>query len=528
MAIYVESSMLFHEETLISMFQMKRKAVQRALWAAVPAAALVVGGFVPGLLQESHAQGEGAPNGKKTVEVAPLPRSTFACTGTVTKTRTVADIFNPAFTQLNGVAAGDEFGASVGAGDFDKDGYTDIVVGARGDVVGQGTSKGMAYVYRGSKNGISTTPSVVLNGEQSKGEFGRTLTVGDVNGDGYADIMIGAHGTDAGAGFHQGRIFIYYGGPKGISTTPSQTLTGEHKGDEFGRTFDVIDMDGDGINDLLVGASGHTGNLTSQGKIYIYRGTKNGLDPTPMFTRVGDNANDEFGRSLAGADVNGDGFMDLIVGTPGLTGAGKGARVTVPGSMYVFNGSAHGISTTPSFKTTAMVVGAHLGEGLAAVGDANGDGYADVAIGERDYSCEGIVAGKIIMYLGGPNGFSADRTWSMVGRGMTGLGRSVARGADLNGDGYDDFMTSAPVGTGKDGAGVHIFFGGPKGWGDPMVLSADESSLGTSMFMGGDMNGDGARDLVVGSASGGPNKEGMVRVYYGKIKMKAKTAAKKR
>ena len=469
----------------------------------------------------------GNGEGMSAATVAPLPRSTAPCTGAVSATRPVTDVFDAKFTPIIGEKAGDEFGASVGAGDFDHDGFMDIAVGARGDVVGQGMSKGMAYIYRGSATGIATTPSMVLQGDQAKSEYGRTMTAGDINGDGYADLIVGAHGTNEGAGTHQGKIFIYFGSSKGISATPSQTLIGEHGGDEFGRTFDVVDMDGDGIKDLLVGASGHTGQLTSQGKIYIYRGTPKGVDPKPWFTRAGDNANDEFGRSLAGADINGDGHLDLIVGMPGLTGAGKGARVTVPGSLYTFFGSAKGLSSTPSFKTSAAIVGAHLGEGLAAVGDANGDGYADIAIGERDYSCEGVVAGKIILYLGGPKGFSTDRTWSMVGRGVTGLGRSVARGADLNGDGFADFMTSAPSGTGKDGAGVYVFLGGAQGWGNPLLLSSDTGSLGSSLFMAGDINGDGAPDVVVGAAGGGPNKEGMVRVYYGTIKSPARTPARK-
>lgn len=502
-----------------------RRAMRAAVHPGTACLALVLA-LAPALIQPGHAQGApgGAGQGMGAPAAPALPRSTFPCTNTVSGTRPVSDVFSEQFTDLYGVSAGDEFGASVGAADFNRDGFMDIVVGARGDVVGQGMSKGMAYIYLGSAAGIATTPAIVLSGEQAKGEFGRTLTAGDVNGDGYGDVIVGAHGTDAGKGTHQGRVFVYYGGPRGIGAAPALALTGENRGDEYGRTFDVVDMDGDGINELLVGASGHTGALSTQGKIYIYRGTKQGLDPQPWFTRAGDNADDEFGRSLAGADVNGDGHMDLIVGMPGLTGAGKGARVTVPGSMYVFHGSARGIATTPAFKATAAVVGAHLGEGLATVGDANGDGFADVAIGERDYSCQGGVAGKIILYLGSKTGFSADRTWSMVGKGFTGLGRSVARGADLNGDGYADFMTSAPSGSARDGAGAHIFFGGAQGWGDPLVLSNESGSLGSSMFMAGDINGDGAPDVVAGSAGGGPGKAGMVRVYYGKIKSRPPAA----
>ena len=154
--------------------------------------------------------------------------------------------------------------------------------------------------------GISTTPSLVLEGDQPKGEFGRTLIAGDITGDGYADLVVGAHGFDAGAGRHQGKIYIYLGGPKGLNGTAAQTILGEHKNDEYGRTFAIADMNGDGVNDLIIGTSGYNGELAYQGKVYVYKGTRTGLDPTPYFTAVGENSNDEFGRSVGGTDLNGE------------------------------------------------------------------------------------------------------------------------------------------------------------------------------------------------------------------------------
>ena len=219
----------------------------------------------------------------------------------------------------------DSFGEAVAAGDFNGDGFSDIIVGARGD------SK--VYVYYGSASGIPKTPSVILLGEGNGGEFGRNLTAGDINGDGYIDAIVGAHGYNAGLGSHQGKVYIYLGGPNGLGPNPASTLVGEVQNSEFGRALAVGDMTGDGIGDLIVGASGFTGTLPNQGKVYVFQGGNMGIDSTPIFTMVGEHANDEFGRSADATDSDGDGFRDLIVGAPGSTMAG--ASNSVAGSMYV-------------------------------------------------------------------------------------------------------------------------------------------------------------------------------------------------
>lgn len=467
----------------------------------------------------SLAMAQGAnPGGERRAEVPNAPVGPLApCVGQISATRPVTDVFLPQFTHLKGAGANDSFGVAVASGDIDRDGYTDVIVGARGDFT-SATGKGSVSIYKGSKSGLVTTPSQVLQGEQPRSEYGRTLIAGDINGDGYADVIVGAHGFDGGAGAHQGKVYLHLGGPGGVSSTPTQTLLGEVKGSEFGRTFDIVDMNRDGINDLLLGASGYGVQVPLQGKGYVYLGTRTGLNPTPYFSAVGERAVDEYGRAITGADVNGDGLTDLIVGATGGTGPNN-AKNTIPGAMYVYYATARGLVQQHGAKFDGEFPKGHLAEGLWAVGDINRDGYADVAVGARDFACGTGVAGKVYAYLGGPRGLTADRVWIVAGIGGSGIGRSMAPAGDLDGDGYQDFITGAPVGTAQQGAGVYVLFGGEKGWGgNPIVLNADdgENGIGFGLYSAGDVNGDGAPDVVVGARDGGSSKEGWARVYYGK------------
>ncbi len=443
------------------------------------------------------------------------------CPGAISKTRPYTEVFKTEFTTLKGQEQNGGFGESVASGDFDRDGYTDIAVGATGEE--------KVYVYRGTKDGLASTPSAVLKGEKEKSEFGRSMTVGDINGDGYADVIVGAHSFEGALGSHQGKLYVFLGGSKGVSDKPAQSIEGEHKGDEYARTFAVFDMDGDGINDLLTGASGYNGDQTYQGKVYVYRGTKAGLDTKPWFSAVGEHSDDEFARAVTAADLNHDGHMDLIVGQPGLTGGGRQAGVTIPGTMHVFYGSAKGLSPTANFKAPGEMIKGHLGEGLSGVGDVNHDGYDDVAIGARDFSCGDGAPGKLYLYLGGAKGLSMDRVWALPGKGGAGVGRTMAPAGDLDADGFADFLSAAPMGTAERGAGVYIFFGGATTWGkEPIVITSDEASsgIGFGVFSAGDINKDGAPDIVIGAPTGG-GRQGWVRVYYGKIASLNKPAAAK-
>ena len=209
-------------------------------------------------------------------------------------------------------------------------------------------------------------------------------------------------------------------------------------------------------------------------------------------------------------------------GVHGLTGGGRQASVTIPGSMHVFYGSAKGLSATEGFKADGEMVRGHLGEGLAAVGDVNHDGFDDVAIGERDHSCGAGAPGKMYVYLGGTKGAATDRVWKLPGKGAAGVGRAIAAAGDLDGDGYADILSAAPMGTAERGAGVYVLFGGASSWGkDPVVLTSEEGNagIGFGVSAAGDIDKDGAPDIVIGAPTGN-NRQGWVRVYYGKTASK--------
>jgi len=250
---------------------------------------------------------------------------------------------------LHGESAGDQFGWSAGAaGDVNGDGYDDIIVGAQNhDRSLTDLDTGKVYVYHGSAGGIEATPSFTATGELALDFFGSAVAgAGDVNGDGYDDIIIGARGNDE-SGQDAGKVYVYHGGPSGLSATPAFTDVGTDVESNFGNAVaGTGDVNGDGYNDVIVGA--------------------------------GENGDDKFGVAVAGAgDVNGDGFGDLIVGARGYQ--------TSTGRAYVYAGCAGGPQATAIFTATGEAAGTNFGRSVSGAGDVNGDGLDDVGAGAYGY-----------------------------------------------------------------------------------------------------------------------------------------------
>ena len=217
-------------------------------------------------------------------------------------------------------AAGDDFGHAVAsAGDVNQDGFGDVIVGAPRDR--------HVYVYfGGAGDGFDTSADGVLLGGVGDCFGCAVASAGDVNGDGFADVLVGAHLNDN-DGSDTGRVVIYFGGSGGsLDAAEDRTLPGSPGDGWFGYSVGPAgDVNGDGLGDIVVGAPGSDSNGTDTGRAYVYwGGPRGGFDIVSDGTLVGEMDHDALGASVAGAgDVNGDGFADVIVGAPGDPSAGR-------------------------------------------------------------------------------------------------------------------------------------------------------------------------------------------------------------
>ncbi|HSQ59354.1 MAG TPA: PKD domain-containing protein [Acidobacteriota bacterium] len=337
---------------------------------------------------------------------------------------------------LNGEAFRDNFGTTcAGAGDFNGDGYGDFIVGAWLNDAG-GTDAGRAYLYFGGPN-MDAIPDRLFTGAAPYDNFGVSVSgAGDVNGDGYDDVIVGAHTNDSG-GSSAGRAYVYFGGPA-ADQTADVVLTGAAAEDRFGFDVGAIgDVNGDGFDDVAVGAHGNDAGGPNAGRVYVYFG---GVlpDPGPDWILTGETAGDQFGHGVAPAgNVNADGFADLLVGANFNASGGYRA-----GRAYIYHGGS-APDATPDAVFTSDAAGAEFGSEVASLGDLNGDGYGDVLVGAWRHPAGGLDAGRAFVYFGGA---VTDPTPDLI---LTGerpgdlLGQTVAGLGDVTGDGAAELAVGA-------------------------------------------------------------------------------------
>jgi len=409
------------------------------------------------------------------------------------------------------------FGNSVGtAGDVNGDGYADVIVGAYAYDNGQ-VQEGRAYVYLGTASGLATTPSWTVESNQGAANFGVSAgTAGDVNGDGYADVIVGAYFYDNGQA-DEGRAFVYLGSASGLSLAAAWTAESDQVSALFGGSVGTAgDVNGDGYADVIIGASFYDNGQTNEGRAFVYLGSASGLSPTPTWTAENDLASSRFGLSVGTAgDVNGDGYSDVIAGAP----------FSAAGRAYVFHGAASGLATTSGWSAEGNQAWSSLGVSVASAGDVNGDGYADVIIGAYAYDNGQVEEGAAFVYTGSATGLSASAAWTAEGGQIYAyLGASVATAGDINGDGYSDVIVGRPggysLGPPTEGRAL-AYLGSAAGlqvvpaW----DVGCDQASaaFGNSVASAGDVNGDGYSDVVVGAPAHGNETypEGRAYGYLG-------------
>jgi hypothetical protein len=324
--------------------------------------------------------------------------------------------------------------------------------------------------------------------------FGQVLAVGDFNRDGYDDLVVGVpledvyvHPDDV---VDAGLVNVLYGSAAGLGTDYNQSVseytlgTDYQTGDQFGAALATCDFDGDGYDDLAIGVPGEDFGYDDTGAVQILFGSADRLivdDSQVLLQGVNglDNAaeaGDHFGRSLAAGHFNGDGYCDLAIG---VTGEEPGTHYTDSGAVHVLYASASGFAPPDRdwlwSRYDTDVAGeiqdeAYFGRVLAA-GDFDGDGLDDLAIGTPYDDVSGHAdAGSVhVMYGGAANGLSdwSDRVWYQGGYLNTAVetndrfGWSLATG-DLDDDGCDDLVIGTPyehIGSVGDAGMVQVFYG---------------------------------------------------------------------
>ena len=356
--------------------------------------------------------------------------------------------------------------------DVDGDGYGDVVVGD--------PDAANASVYSGGPSGLGTTQDAVLTGGSPNSRFGETIAAaGDVNGDGFGDLVVGAPGEST--------IYVFHGSASGLPTRPSTILTRAGSPPSAALGTDVAgvgDIDGDGYGDIAVG----TGFLATA---FLYRGGPMGI-VGPAIAISAPDGDARFGTSLAAAgDTNGDGYADVIVGAFGTT--------NTLGYACVFQGSAAGLGTAPSATVRGAVMNTQFGLSVSGVGDVNGDGLADLAVGEWVRDRVEIHYGDRVTTVRSPPAVLLPPAGVNT---PARFGVSVGRAGDFDGDGFDDVVVGA-----QDAATAAVFSGtasGPSSVPSHVLVpavGANGSGFGRIVGGGGDFDGDGLGDAWVGVTS---------------------------
>lgn len=368
--------------------------------------------------------------------------------------------------RIDGEAAGDAAGWSLAApGDVDGDGYADLLVGAyRADA--SASEVGGAYLLAGPITADATTSDAVavFLGEAIGDAAGWSMDAGDFNGDGAVDLLIGAIDEGSG-GAGAGAVYVMAGPLTADTRLWSATLklTGESGGDAAGAAVAFVgDLDGDGSDDLAIGAPVHDDGGGYEGAVYLYFGPDEGEAGLGEAGGVwiGASGGDLAGTSLAAAgDINGDGYADVLIGAPGQDGAGDEA-----GAAYLLHGPATGSLdlSEAAARLNGEGVEDFAGHAVAGVGDLDGDGMPDLAVGAPGHDAGGSEAGAAYLLLGPVTGTHSLSDVDAVTRGTAedaGHGSVLIGGVDLNADGRDDVLVGAP---GADAGAAVLVSGG--GW----------------------------------------------------------------
>ena len=363
----------------------------------------------------------------------------------------------------------------------------------------------------------SGDPSTIVAGEGVAGDrFGFSLTAGGLRGMAEDQVVVGAPGVDA----HAGAVHVFT-----VSSGEEERLVSPDgaSGDRFGQSVAVVgDVDGDGFDDLVVGAYADDDRGSNSGAAFLFYGAASSLAlPADRLLASGGAEGDYLGVSVGGGDFDGDGFGDVLLGAYGDDPAGGWS-----GSATALHGGSGGVDldTEALLSASDGVPNAEFGWALAGLGDLDGDGFDDAVVGARGDDEAGDHAGAVYLYQGSTSGLVGEqKLLASDGAIYDWYGQAVAGAGDVDGDGYRDLVVGA---YGEDDAGsasgsVYLYFGSSTGaevaseqkWSAPDGLSNDY--LGSAVAGAGDVDGDGFAEVLVGAYGAGAEDSGAAYLLYG-------------
>ena len=375
---------------------------------------------------------------------------------------------------FHGEAPDDWAGFQVaGAGDVNADGFDDLLIGSPQNAEG-GTGTGQAYLIFGKGQGWTMDTDLGLADASFLGETAGDLLfgvagAGDVNGDGYDDILASSVGNSE-AGINAGQAYLILGRPGGWANDSSlgasdASFWGEQPNDKLGsRLASAGDVNGDGLDDIILGSHSNNEGGVLAGQVYLVLGRQSGwtLD-TPIHQAdasfIGEAEGDWAGWSLDGAgDVNGDGLDDIVIGAKGNSETWDGA-----GQVYLILGRVQGWGMDTILSDADA---SYLGEdefdfagwAAAGAGDVNGDGVGDVLASSKSIDTTYVILGR---ETGWAMDTSLAEAGAVFGPGTCDLGWDLDGIGDVNGDGYSDFAVASPCSGLGIGSYVDIIFGYP-------------------------------------------------------------------